>query len=59
MQRPAWCRREKVIVMRSVLRSGFLWQLFGGFVLGTLALVTFHPTESAHTTADSPIAAQR
>jgi len=36
--------------MRSVLKSGFLWQFAGGFALGAIALVTLHPTEGARAT---------
>ncbi|PTS76114.1 hypothetical protein DBR17_15075 [Sphingomonas sp. HMWF008] len=50
---------RKVIVMRSVLKSGFLWQFFGGFALGALALVTFHPADSTRATATSSVAANR
>ena len=40
--------------MRSVLKSGFLWQFFGGFALGAVALVTLHPADAPR----APIAAQ-
>ncbi|WP_232089997.1 hypothetical protein [Sphingomonas sp. HMP6] len=46
-------------MMRSVLKSGFLWQFFGGFALGAIALVTLHPAESARSSATNPIAANR
>ncbi|WP_188447386.1 hypothetical protein [Sphingomonas psychrolutea] len=45
--------------MRSVLKSGFLWQFFGGFALGAIALVTFQPADSARASATSPVAANR
>jgi hypothetical protein len=40
----------KGFTMRSVLKSGFLWQFAGGFALGAVALVTLHPTEGARAT---------
>jgi len=45
--------------MRSVLKSGFVWQFFGGFALGAVALVTLHPADAALTQAPSQIAANR
>ena len=39
--------------MRSVLKSGFMWQFFGGFALGAVALVTLHPADASR----SPVAA--
>ena len=50
---------RKGIAMRSVLKSGFLWQFFGGFALGAIALVTLHPAESGPSRAASAIAANR
>ena len=35
--------------MRSVLKSSFLWQFAGGFVLGTLGLVALQPADARHT----------
>ncbi len=45
--------------MRSVLKSGFLWQFFGGFALGAIALVTLHPAQAAPAPVTSAIAANR
>lgn len=45
--------------MRSVLKSGFLWQFFGGFALGAIALVTLHPADTAPVSAISSVAANR
>jgi len=39
--------------MRSVLKSGFLWQFAGGFLLGAIGMVTFQPGQPAGTIADS------
>ena len=38
-------------VMRSVLKSGFVWQFVAGFAMGAVALVTLHPAEAARTPA--------
>jgi hypothetical protein len=35
--------------MRAILRSGFFWQFVGGFALGTVGVVSLHPSEVAHT----------
>ncbi|WP_353204283.1 hypothetical protein [Sphingomonas sp.] len=45
--------------MRSVLKSGFLWQFFGGFALGAIALVTLHPANATSVPATSSVAANR
>ena len=37
--------------MRSVLKSGFVWQFFGGFALGAVALVTLHPADTVRAPA--------
>ena len=39
--------------MRSVLKSGFLWQFAGGFLLGAIGMVTLQPGQPASTIADS------
>jgi hypothetical protein len=36
----------KARLMRSVLKSSFLWQFAGGFVLGTLGLVALQPADA-------------
>ncbi len=43
--------------MRSVLKSGFLWQFIGGFALGAVALVTLHPVAGARAAMPTHIAA--
>ena len=35
--------------MRGILRSGFFWQFVGGFALGTVGVVSLHPSQVAHT----------
>jgi len=45
--------------MRSVLKSGFLWQFVGGFTLGAVALVSLHPTEAVRAPAATQVAATR
>jgi hypothetical protein len=50
---------RKGIVMRSVLKSGFLWQFFGGFALGAIALVTLHPADAVRAPVTSQISANR
>ena len=37
--------------MRDFLKSSFLWQFAGGFVLGTLGLVALQPADARHTFA--------
>lgn len=32
--------------MTKVLKSSLLWQVFGGFVLGTLGILAFQPSEA-------------
>lgn len=32
--------------MRTILKSGFLWQFVGGFALGAIGLVTLQPSEA-------------
>ena len=39
--------------MRDILKSGFLWQVAGGFVLGAVGLVTLHPAAANRTLADN------
>ena len=39
--------------MRSVLRSAFLWRFAGGFALGALALLSFHPAHARRVMADT------
>ena len=45
--------------MRNVLKSGFLWQFFGGFALGAIALVTLHPADGVRAPFASQISANR
>jgi hypothetical protein len=40
--------------MRSILRSSFLWQFAGGFVLGALGFVALQPA-SAQTAPGRPL----
>ncbi len=35
--------------MTSILKSSLLWQVFGGFVLGTLGILAFQPAEATRT----------
>ncbi len=35
--------------MTKVLKSSLLWQVFGGFVLGTVGILTFQPSEATRT----------
>ncbi len=37
--------------MRSLIKSSFLWQFSGGFVLGALGLFAFQPAEATHSVA--------
>lgn len=37
--------------MRDFLKSSFLWQFAGGFVLGTLGLVALQPADARHSFA--------
>jgi hypothetical protein len=37
--------------MRSILKSSFIWQFAGGFVLGTIGLVALQPAEARHSIA--------
>ena len=45
--------------MRSVLKSGFLWQFVGGFALGAVALVSLHPIASAQSATPAPVVSAR
>ena len=40
--------------MRTLLRSSFLWQFAGGFVLGAVGLFALHPAQTD--TYDAPVA---
>ncbi len=35
--------------MTKVLKSSLLWQVLGGFVLGTLGIIAFQPAEATRT----------
>lgn len=35
--------------MSKVLKSSLLWQVFGGFVLGTVGILAFQPSEATRT----------
>ena len=35
--------------MTRMLKSSLLWQVFGGFVLGTLGILAFQPPEATRT----------
>ena len=37
--------------MRKLLQSSFLWQVAGGFVLGTVGMVALQPADATHTLA--------
>lgn len=41
--------------MHRLLRSSFVWQFAGGFVLGAAGLLAFHPAEAE--TPATPVAA--
>ncbi len=34
--------------MRTILKSSFLWQFAGGFLLGAVGLLTLQPADAAH-----------
>ena len=34
--------------MRTIIKSSFLWQFAGGFVLGAIGLVALQPAEATH-----------
>lgn len=40
------------------LKSTFLWQFAGGFVIGAVGLFALHPA-MAHTTQDAPVHSER
>ena len=42
--------------MRSFLKSAFLWQFAGGFLLGAIGMVTLQPGAQADTPSGSAIA---
>lgn len=44
MTASAQSQRPKEVNMRSVLKSTFLWQFAGGFLLGAIGMVTLQPT---------------
>jgi hypothetical protein len=35
-------------MMRSLIKSSFLWQFTGGFMLGALGLLALQPAEAKH-----------
>ena len=45
--------------MRRLIKSSFLWQFAGGFVLGTLGLVVLQPAAGANPAAPPVHAQQR
>ena len=38
--------------MRGVIKSSFLWQFVGGFVIGAVGLVTRQPADATQTLTD-------
>ena len=45
--------------MTRFIKSSFLWQFAGGFVLGAIGLVTLHPAEATTAFDAAPIHAAR
>jgi len=43
---PVPIQRERM--MRSLIKSSFLWQFTGGFMLGALGLLALQPAEAKH-----------
>ncbi|MBB4086628.1 hypothetical protein ACLN6N_11660 [Sphingomonas carotinifaciens] len=45
--------------MRSLIKSSFLWQFAGGFVLGAISLAAFHTAEAVNAPTRAPVEAIR
>lgn len=43
--------------MRSILKSGLVWQFAGGFLIGAVGLFTLQPGDQTRTMADQSTAA--
>ena len=42
-------------MLRNLIKSSFLWQFTGGFVLGALGLLAFQPAEATQPVYGAPV----